>query len=97
MDVTCPEWLDWLHGGLQFQIEHHLWPRLPRHNLRFASEVTRAFCKKHHLRYHAPTWFAAQAELLERLQKTAAVAAAATRGDGGLYHSELWEGLNAIG
>ena len=26
--------LDWVHIGLQFQIEHHLFPRLPRHNLR---------------------------------------------------------------
>merc|ERR1711871_922689 len=34
MDVDCPQWMDWFHGGLQFQIEHHLFPRLPRHNLR---------------------------------------------------------------
>jgi fatty acid desaturase len=29
MNVDCPEWLDWFHGGLQFQIEHHLFPRVP--------------------------------------------------------------------
>jgi delta8-fatty-acid desaturase len=27
MDVDCPAWLDWLHGGLQFQAVHHLFPR----------------------------------------------------------------------
>lgn len=28
-------WLThWFHGGLQFQIEHHLFPRIPRHNLK---------------------------------------------------------------
>ncbi|EGD95385.1 hypothetical protein TESG_02870 [Trichophyton tonsurans CBS 112818] len=47
MDVDCPAWLDWVHGGLQFQAIHHLFPRVPRHNLRklqgwvkeFAEEV----------------------------------------------------------
>lgn len=34
MDVDCPGWLDFLHGGLQFQAIHHLFPRLPRHNLK---------------------------------------------------------------
>lgn len=34
MNVDCPWWMDWFHGGLQFQIEHHLFPRIPRHNLR---------------------------------------------------------------
>ena len=23
MDIDCPRWLDWFHGGLQFQTEHH--------------------------------------------------------------------------
>ena len=34
LDVDCPPWLDWLHGGLQFQVAHHVFPRVPRHNLR---------------------------------------------------------------
>ena len=34
LDVDCPPWMDWFHGGLQFQVEHHLWPKIPRHNLR---------------------------------------------------------------
>ena len=38
MDISCPPWMDWFHGGLQFQIEHHLWPRLPRDRLRFARQ-----------------------------------------------------------
>lgn len=37
MDVSCPRHMDWFHGGLQFQAVHHLYPRLPRHNLREAS------------------------------------------------------------
>jgi len=34
MDVACPPWLDWFHGGLNFQLEHHLFPRIPRWKLR---------------------------------------------------------------
>jgi delta8-fatty-acid desaturase len=45
MDVACPAWLDWLHGGLQFQAVHHLYPRLPRHNLRRAQPLVQQFCR----------------------------------------------------
>ncbi|KAL4958115.1 fatty acid desaturase [Aspergillus filifer] len=45
MDVDCPEWLDWIHGGLQFQAIHHLFPRVPRHNLRKVQKLVLEFCK----------------------------------------------------
>lgn len=51
MDVDCPQWLDFLHGGLQFQAIHHLFPRLPRHNLRRAQKDVIDFCKEVGLPY----------------------------------------------
>ncbi|KAG5983891.1 hypothetical protein E4U55_006876 [Claviceps digitariae] len=45
MDVDCPPWLDFIHGGLQFQAIHHLFPRVPRHNLRKAQRLVIEFCK----------------------------------------------------
>ncbi|KAK1753494.1 hypothetical protein QBC47DRAFT_415281 [Echria macrotheca] len=45
MDVDCPEWLDFFHGGLQFQAIHHLYPRIPRHNLRRTQGLVQAFCE----------------------------------------------------
>lgn len=51
MDVACPVWLDFLHGGLQFQAIHHLFPRLPRHNLRRAQPFVIDFCKDIGLQY----------------------------------------------
>ncbi|KAM7194601.1 hypothetical protein V8F33_007153 [Rhypophila sp. PSN 637] len=45
MDVDCPTWLDWFHGGLQFQAIHHLFPRMPRHNLRRAQRLVQEFCE----------------------------------------------------
>ncbi|KAK6544210.1 hypothetical protein TWF694_000913 [Orbilia ellipsospora] len=46
MDVDCPQWLDFFHGGLQFQVIHHLYPRMPRHNLRTAQKYVMEFCKE---------------------------------------------------
>ena len=57
MNWTCPAWLDWFHGGLQFQIEHHLFPRMPRHNLRAASHLVKPACLRLGLRYHCPSFF----------------------------------------
>ncbi|MGQ0843351.1 MAG: fatty acid desaturase family protein [Sporichthyaceae bacterium] len=36
--------IDWFLGGLHFQIEHHLFPSMPRHSLRRAQPVIRAYC-----------------------------------------------------
>ncbi|QIW99820.1 hypothetical protein AMS68_005338 [Peltaster fructicola] len=44
MDVDCPAWLDFVHGGLQFQAVHHLFPRIPRHNLRQCQKLVMEFC-----------------------------------------------------
>ena len=56
MDVDCPVWLDWFHGGLQFQVVHHLFPRLPRHNLRKVRDKLLPFFEKHNLNYHCYTF-----------------------------------------
>ncbi|PWY64786.1 fatty acid/sphingolipid desaturase [Aspergillus sclerotioniger CBS 115572] len=45
MDVDCPELLDFIHGGLQFQAIHHLFPRVPRHNLRRTQKLVLRFCQ----------------------------------------------------
>ncbi|KAM5440870.1 putative sphingolipid 8-(E)-desaturase [Microsporum ferrugineum] len=51
MDVDCPQWLDFFHGGLQFQAVHHLFPRLPRHNLRKAQKLVVEFCEETKIPY----------------------------------------------
>ena len=56
-NVSCPVWMDWFHGGLQYQIEHHLYPDLPRHQLRAASGYVKPMCDKLGIRYHAPEFF----------------------------------------
>jgi delta8-fatty-acid desaturase len=51
MDVDCPEWLDFFHGGLQFQAIHHLYPRIPRHNLRRTQQLVQQFCNEVNIPY----------------------------------------------
>lgn len=51
-DVVCPPSLAFIHGGLQLQITHHLFPRLPRHNLAKASALVKQFAKDEGLVYH---------------------------------------------
>ncbi|KAF8168173.1 delta 8-sphingoloid desaturase protein [Crassisporium funariophilum] len=50
-DVICSESVEFIHGGLHLQVTHHLFPRLPRHNLRRASELVKQFAKEEGLAY----------------------------------------------
>ena len=91
--------LDWLHGGLQFQIEHHLFPRMPRHNLRAARQLVLEALTPTELanEYHELPFVSANLELLRSMREAAQQAWVAKRGDGGFYHSALYEGVNALG
>ena len=45
-------WLvDYALGGLNYQIEHHLFPSMPRPNLPRAQPLVREFCIQHDLPY----------------------------------------------
>jgi fatty acid desaturase len=38
--------VDWFLGGLNYQVEHHLFPSLPRPHLRLAQPLVRAHCRR---------------------------------------------------
>lgn len=42
---------DLAYGGLNYQIEHHLFPTMPRNNLHLAQPIVRDFCREHDLAY----------------------------------------------
>ena len=72
MNIDCYEWMDWFHGGLQFQIEHHLFPNLPRTSLRVAKEqYVIPFCKKHNINYYQYSSYAAVKIVLKKLKSVA--------------------------
>lgn len=43
--------VDFMLGGLNYQIEHHLFPSMPRPNLRRAQPIVREFCAEHGVSY----------------------------------------------
>jgi delta8-fatty-acid desaturase len=53
MDVACHPLLDFLHGGLNFQVTHHLFPRMPRHNLRRALPFVKRYCEEQGIEYES--------------------------------------------
>ncbi|KAJ5766965.1 uncharacterized protein N7511_004581 [Penicillium nucicola] len=67
MDVDCPTWLDFFHGGLQFQAIHHLYPRMPRHNLRRAQQHVLEFCRDTGIPYAIFTFYDGNKEVISRL------------------------------
>lgn len=56
-------------GGLNFQIEHHLFPSMPSVNLRRARPVVRAFCADRGVRYTETTLVGSYRVVLRYLQK----------------------------
>lgn len=71
MDVDCPAWLDFLHGGLQFQAIHHLYPRIPRHNLRRTQGLVREFCEEVKIPYAIYGFVEGNREVLGKLGEVA--------------------------
>jgi fatty acid desaturase len=74
--------VDFLLGGLNYQIEHHLFPNMPRPNLRHAQPLVRAFCQEHGLPYTEATMLGSYAEALRHLHSVGApLRPAPTAGD----------------
>ena len=111
MNVKTPPLLDWVHIGLQFQVEHHLFPRLPRHNLRIARDMVKEVVEKHFpagspeckrlfplgVAYHEPGFFEGNLEMWRVLKDAAFAARSAKKGDHGFWECALWEGMNCAG
>ena len=70
MNIICPWYMDWFHGGLNFHIEHHLYPRLARNKLREASVKVRAVCLTHGIQYDETGFFDALKRTLKQLKQS---------------------------
>ena len=55
-DVRVPGWVSILCGGLDLQIEHHLFPRLPPNRLRQIAPRVRELCAKYGVGYRSDSW-----------------------------------------
>src|SRR4029450_12070311 len=59
--------VDWLLGGLNYQIEHHRFPTMPRPTLRGAQPLIRASCQHHDLPYAEASLLGSYAQALRHL------------------------------
>jgi len=59
----------WAMGGLNWQIEHHLFPNMPRPNLRRSVPMIRGYCAEKQVAYHQLTIFRAWATVVGHLNR----------------------------
>lgn len=63
---------DFALGGLNYQIEHHLFPSMPRANLRHAQAHVRAFCGERGIPYSQTSAFGSYGQVLRHLHRIGA-------------------------
>lgn len=68
-DFRVPYVFSVLCGGLDYQIEHHLFPKLPPERLREIAPEVQAACERHGVRYNVDTWFGTLRKAFTRLRK----------------------------
>ncbi|WP_132115495.1 fatty acid desaturase family protein [Actinocrispum wychmicini] len=71
-NISGGRWVDGLLGGLNYQIEHHLFPHMPRPNLRRAQPLVRDFCARHGISYSQASLIASYTIVLRHLHDAGA-------------------------
>jgi fatty acid desaturase len=66
-NVSGGRLVDFLLGGLNYQIEHHLFPSMPRASLRHARPIVRAHCRQHGLPYVETSLFDSYRQALRHM------------------------------
>ena len=64
--------VDYALGGLNYQIEHHLFPSMPRPNLPHAQRVVRRFCERREVSYAETSVWSSYAAVLRHLDAVGA-------------------------
>jgi fatty acid desaturase len=69
-----PSWLVFhLTGGLNFQIEHHLFPSMPRPACWKARYLVKEYCERHAIPYHETSFSGSMIEIYQALKKVSAM------------------------
>ncbi|GCE30623.1 delta fatty acid desaturase [Dictyobacter alpinus] len=64
--------VDFIYGGLNYQIEHHLFPSMPRNKLKEARHMIKLFCEEHEIPYHETYPLQSLKEILVHLHQIGA-------------------------
>lgn len=70
-NVKGPRIVDFLFGGLNYQIEHHLFPRMARNHLRKTADVVREFLRERSISYYEVGIIQSYREIFESLHRVA--------------------------
>ncbi|KAF9203762.1 hypothetical protein BGZ49_006071 [Haplosporangium sp. Z 27] len=73
-DVHHSIFPNWFTKGLNFQIEHHLFPSMPRHNFSKIQPAVEVLCKKYGIRYHTTGMVDGTQEVISRLAEVSKAA-----------------------
>jgi len=60
--------VDWFCGGVQYQVDHHLFPMMPRNNMAKCHKLVESFCKEWDVQYHEADMWVGTLEVLRHLQ-----------------------------
>jgi fatty acid desaturase len=63
---------DFWYGGLNYQIEHHLFPTMSRNKLKEAQGIVKTFCQAHDIPYHETNALQSFWEILQHLHQIGA-------------------------
>lgn len=63
---------DFWYGGLNYQIEHHLFPTMPRNRLAEAQTIVRDFCAEEGIPYYSTSLVASYREVFSHLNRVSA-------------------------
>uniref|UniRef100_A0A9L0R8Q0 Acyl-CoA 6-desaturase n=1 Tax=Equus caballus TaxID=9796 RepID=A0A9L0R8Q0_HORSE len=61
---------DWFSGHLNFQIEHHLFPTMPRHNFHKVAPLVKSLCAKYGIEYQEKPLLRALQDIIRSLKKS---------------------------
>ncbi len=76
-NLGASRWSDFVFGGVNSHIEHHLFPRLPAVRLRRARAITREFCRHHGIPYSETSFTRALVEAANHFRAVPAARLAA--------------------
>jgi fatty acid desaturase len=68
-NITGGWWATWLMGGLNYQVEHHLFPNMPRPHLAKAREIVRDYCVSFDVPYTETTLLRSYGIVIEYLNR----------------------------
>jgi len=71
-NVRGSRFVDFWYGGLNYQVEHHLFPTMPRNRLRAAQPLVEAFCAERGVPYYETTLSRSYVEIFRHLKRTSA-------------------------